>query len=200
MKRLLVVGEDALCCALGERLFAACLPGWQLAQTSINTQGITKLVPALERYAKQAKHVQPVLCIADTDGTCAADLLAKWLPSSTHAHFLLRLAVTEAESWLMADRAGFAQVLAVPMNKLPQRPDEEADPKRLLLTLARKSKKRLIRDEVVSSSDASKPGSGYNLHLCAFARTHWNARCAAQSSPSLARAMNRLASLGATHG
>jgi hypothetical protein len=200
MKQLLVVGEDALCCALGERLFAACLPGWRLAQTSINTQGITKLVPALARYANQAKHVQPVLCIADTDGQCAVKLLDSWLPTSAHAHFLLRLAVTEAESWLMADRDGFARELAVPLNKLPQRPDEEADPKRLLLTLARKSKKRLIRDELVSPTDPSKPGSGYNLHLCAFARTHWNARCAAQTSPSLARAMRSLEKLGANHG
>ena len=28
MKRILVVGEGALCCALGERLMAAGLPGW----------------------------------------------------------------------------------------------------------------------------------------------------------------------------
>lgn len=200
MKRMLVVGEDALCCALGERLFAACLPGWQLAQTSIDTKGITKLVPALERYAQQARHVQPVLCIADTDGQCAVNLLTSWLPTPAHEHFLLRLAVTEAESWLMADRDGFSRELAVPLNKLPQRPDDEADPKRLLLTLAKKSKKRLIRDEVVSHSDPSKPGSGYNLHLCAFARMHWNAHCAAQTSPSLARAMTRLETLGATHG
>ena len=43
MTQILVVGEDALCCALGERLVAACLPGWKLAQTSIDTKGVTKL-------------------------------------------------------------------------------------------------------------------------------------------------------------
>ncbi len=200
MKQILVVGEDALCCALGERLFTICLPDWQLAQAAINTRGITKLVPALPRYLEQAQHIQPVLCIADTDGKCAADLLSAWLPPFAHENFLLRLAVTEAESWLIADQEGFAQEIAVPLNKLPQHPDEAVDPKRLVLSLARKSKKRVIRDEVVSPIDPSKPGSGYNLHLCAFVKTHWNARRAAQTSPSLARAINRLETLGAKHG
>lgn len=199
MRRVLVVGEDALCCALGERLVSTCLQGWQLAQTPIDTKGVTKLAAALPRYLEQARHVQPVLCIADTDGRCVAELLSQWLPRPD-ARLVLRLAVREAESWVLADREGFAETLAVPLNKLPQAPDEESDPKRLILTLVRRSKKRLLRQEMVSPDDPSKPGSGYNLHLCAFVHQHWNARHAAQRSPSLARALRRLETLGADHG
>jgi hypothetical protein len=172
MKRILIVGEDALCCVLGERLVAACLPGWELAQTSIDTKGVTKLQPALARYLGLARKLYPVLCIADTDGQCAVEWLAKWLPQA-HAGFVLRLAITEAESWVLADRQGFAHTLAVPLNKLPQSPDEESDP--------------------------SKPGTGYNLHLGAFVCSQWDARRAAQHSPSLARAVQRLERLGVEH-
>jgi len=184
-----------LCCALGERLVASCLPGWQLAGPTIDTRGVTKLLAALPRYAQQAERVQPVLCIADTDGQCPVHLLAQCWAVRTAPRLLLRLAVTEAESWVIADRAGTAQALDVPLTRLPHRPDEEQDPKRLLLTLAARSKKRAIREELVSSSDRSKPGSGYNLHLGAFVRSHWDARRAALASPSLARAVNRVEAL-----
>ena len=198
MTRILVVGEDALCCALGERLVTSCLPCWKLAGPAIDTRGITKLLPALPRYAQQARHVQPVLCIADTDGQCAVDLRARWLPVPTeHRMLLLRLAVTEAESWLIADREGAAQALAIPLTRLPHRPDEEPDPKGLILTLAARSKKRAIREEVVSSGDPNRPGSGYNLHLSGFVRSYWDARRAALVSPSLARAVKRIGELKA---
>jgi hypothetical protein len=198
MRRILIVGEDSLCCALGERLVASCLPSWKLAGPAIDTRGITKLLPALPRYAQQARHVQPVLCIADTDGQCAVDLRARWLPVPTeHRMLLLRLAVTEAESWLIADREGAAQALAIPLTRLPHRPDEEPDPKGLILTLAARSKKRAIREEVVSTGNRNKPGSGYNLHLSTFVRSHWDARRAALVSPSLARAVKRIGELKA---
>lgn len=196
MKRILVVGEDALCCALGERLVAACLPDWKLARASIDTGGVTNLKADLSRYSQQAQHVQPVLCVADTDGQCAAKLRKKWLTRTASNRLLLRLAVTEAESWLLADREGFSQALNVALSKLPHRPDEESDPKRLIVTLAHKSKSRLIREEVVSGADRSKPGIGYNQHLCAFAQKQWDVQRAARASPSLARAVGRLKTLG----
>ena len=88
--RVLVVGEDALCCAFGERLVHTILPDWTLARESINTGGITKLKPNLYRYVEQAHHVQPVVCVADTDGRCPVDLvLARCLSNRTTAFLLL---------------------------------------------------------------------------------------------------------------
>jgi hypothetical protein len=195
MSRILVVGEDSLCCALGERLVQACLPRWKLPLPPIDTKGVTKLQAALPRYIEHATHVQPVLCVADTDGSCAAGLVQAWLPRKSCDRLLLRLAVTEAEGWALADASAFAGAFAVPLNKIPRSPDDIRDAKGTVLTLARRSKKRSIRDEVVSSADPSKPGAGYNLHLCSFVRNHWNVREAAQRSPSLQRAVQRLAAL-----
>ncbi|MCX7672925.1 hypothetical protein LCC91_08070 [Tepidimonas taiwanensis] len=194
MKRILVVGEDALCCALGKRLVEEVMPGWSLAGEPINKRGITELVPALPRYLNQARYVQPVLCIADTDGRCVRDLLRKWLSSLEirSCAFYLRLAVTEAESWVLADREKFAVHFGVSVTKIPHCTDEIDDPKRLILSLVRKSRSRIHRVEMVSESDAGKPGSGYNEHLQFFVKEVWRPLVGCSNSESLARAVRRL--------
>lgn len=188
MSRILVIGEDSLCCALGEQLVASILPDWTLAGPAIDTKGVTKLIAALPRYAEQARFVQPVICIADTDGQCVKQWLEKHSPARLHSHFLLRLAVNEAESWLIADQEGFAGALHVDKKKLPLRPDEVIDAKGLVLQVLAKSKLRPIRDEAVSRTDRTRQGPGYNLHLCNFVKSDWSAERARLASPSLARA------------
>jgi hypothetical protein len=195
VKQVLVVGEDALCCTLGERLALTLLPNWTLARESINTRGITKLVPSLSRYLEQAQHIQPIICIADTDGRCPVDLLKAWLRGRDDIRFVFRLAVAEAESWLLADRESLANFFGVSVAMIPSRPDEVANPKREVLSLAQRSRRRPIRSEVVSSLDPSKPGTGYNLHLCEYVRTHWRALLAAAQSPSLAKAIQGIRTL-----
>lgn len=187
MRCIFLVGEDVLCCALGERLIAHCLPQWALSPLPYNAQGVTKLQKRLTKYMGFSRQ-QPVLCIADTDGQCAVQLLHDWKIRPL-AGFALRLAVTEAESWVLADRQGFSKAFDVPLNKLPQHPDKERDPKRLILSLAARSKNRLPRAEMVSAHDSGKPGAGYTQHLADFVREHWDVENAAQHSPSLARAV-----------
>lgn len=195
MRDILVVGEDALCCALGARLVAHCLPGWRVPLTPISTGGVTKLRAALPRYRDQMARHQPVLCIADTDGACALEMLGEWLPKGPVPQFLLRLVVTEAEVWVMADREGFARAFGVPVSIISRSPEGLADPKRELLKLAGRSTKRPIRDEVFRIDEPSKPGSGYNLHLCNFVETLWSPAEAIDHSSSLLRAANALAVL-----
>lgn len=192
MKQLLVVGEDDLSCALGERLVMDMLPGWSLSAPPINTRGITKLVAAIPRYMQQARYVQPVLCVADTDQKCPVELISQWLPASDEHAFFLRLAVPEAESWVLADREQAARFFGVSIAQIVAQPESLPDPKREVLRLARKSSVRRVRQEVVSQSDINKQGSGYNVHLCGFVRSTWRATRAAEASPSLARAVQKL--------
>jgi len=195
MTQILVVGEDPLTCTLGEQLVRELLPKWIMPMVPINKKGITKLIPELPRFIEQARYIQPVLCIADTDGKCVKELIAKWLPKTLPRDFCLRLAVTEAESWLIADRKSIADYLGIPEIHVSKTPDDEIDPKRHLLNLARKSKNRDLRLELVSQTDNSKQGTGYNPRLCHFVKTHWSAKRAANNSPSLARALLRIAKL-----
>lgn len=187
----MVVGEDSLCCSLGERLVSSFLPEWRLAGPSIDTKGRTKLAPKMVSYLEQARHVQPVLCIADTDGECPALLHRSWLCRPID-QLLLRFAVVEAESWLLADRKGLADALKVPLSGIPREPDAEGDPKRVILNLSRKSTNRTVREELVSPSNPSRAGTGYGFHLSQFVRHKWNPVVAAEASPSLARAIRRL--------
>lgn len=198
MGRILVIGEDVLCCALGTRLVEEVL-GWELAQEPINSNGITKLVSALPRYVGIAK-IHPVLCIADADRQCVIVLLQKWLPGRRPEKFIFRLAVPEAESWLLADPEGLAEFFCIAPKHVPKSPDCIDDPKQAMLALARKSRRRYIKQEVVNERDSNKPGNGYNTHLSEFVRNHWDPEAARVRSPSLNRAVQRLQELAGASG
>lgn len=189
-----MVGEDGLCCALGERLVQQALPGWSLARASINTGGITKFLPALVRYAQQAQHVQPVLCVADTDMSCAVQLKNQWMPANSTDDFLLRFAVSEAESWLLADREAIALFFGIAEANVPRNPDSLDDPKLEILRLAKRSS-GMLRREMISPNDLQKPGTGYNVHLQKFAREKWRPIVARHHSESLNRALLDVARL-----
>lgn len=193
MPGMYVIGEDALTCALGARLveeITQCAPTLPL----INTHGVTRLQAALRRYFGLV-NVAPVLCLADTDGKCVIELIKRWAPHGMPSNFLMRFAVTEAESWLLADIEAFANFLHVPQSKMPQSSDELDNPKKKIVDLASRSSKRLLRQEMVSERDSSKPGVGYNIHLREFAAHYWRPLEAAKVSPSLARAILSLRKL-----
>ncbi|WP_157146215.1 hypothetical protein [Achromobacter insuavis] len=195
MSRILIIGEDVLCCSVGEKIIAALMPEWQLAGPSIDAKGITKLTPNLGRYAQQAQYVQPVFCIADTDGNCPVDLISIWRPLYASRDFVFRLADAEIESWILADRSGFSSHFQVTANKIPGNIDKVADPKRLILNLISRSRKRIFRDEMVSPTDLNKRGSGYNIHLKNFVRNKWSLDNARENSSSLNRAISNLTEL-----
>ncbi len=197
MSSILVVGEDELCCVLGSRLVQACLPTWTLALTPINKRGVTRLAAEVPRYVNYARNVHPVLCIADTDGKCPASLSSAWQAKGRNDDFLLRLAVQEAESWVLADADALAQALAIPPGIVPRDPDNLADAKSTLVGLARRSSKRSVRRDFVSDFDQTKPGSGYVRALCDVVKANWRAIVASDRSPSLGRAIKRLEELGA---
>lgn len=75
----------------------------------------------------------------------------------------------------------------------PLNTDNIPNPKEFLVPLARRSKKRRLRDELVPEPGAKIPvGYGYNTRLMEFIREHWNLERAATISPSLKRTLDRL--------
>ncbi|MBS3996906.1 MAG: hypothetical protein KGZ67_06140 [Hydrogenophaga sp.] len=198
MKQLLVVGEDELSCSLGQQLVAQVLPAWKLSRDPINKRGVTKLIPELHRFVEQSRF-QPVLCIADTDRMCPVQWLKDWSPNVMHHQFFLRLAVPEAESWVLADRKAMSEFFKISAAQIKADPEQLNDPKREVLRLALKSKVRRLRDEMVSTTDITKTGSGYNVHLSALVRENWQASRASERSSSLERAIRRLTEFGNAH-
>ena len=129
----------------------------------------------------------------DSPRDCPPRLIRSWVKGILNPRFCFRVAVMEVESWIMADRAGFANFLSIPIHRIPFPTDAILNPKEFLVSLARRSRKRRLRDELVPEPGAKIPvGYGYNTRLMEFVREHWNLERAASGSPSLKRTLDRI--------
>lgn len=190
------VGEDEVCCSLARALIAQSeVQG--IAKYSNIAGGFGAFVSDVERMNRVAANSMPVLMLADADqDPCVVNQVRNWMPRHPAPAFSMRLAVREAESWILADREGFSQFLEVSPDVLPPAPDTLDDPKQALLAIVRRSRKRILREEMLPARRSSAPvGLGYNIHLTDFISNHWSATRAMERSPSLARAIPRIADL-----
>ena len=136
-----------------------------------------------------------VLIDLDHDAECAPLAVAEWLPAP--ARFMrLRVAVREVEAWLLADRERMASFLKVPLELMPHDPDGLTDPKLRVVDLARRSRQRDIRvDLVPRDGSRRKEGPAYGSRLIEFAGQMWRPDRAAERSDSLRRCRKRIAEL-----
>ncbi len=142
----------------------------------------------------------PVFMLTDQDSPnqCPPQLIQSWVKGEQNPKFFLRVAVMEVESWIMADRRGFADFLSIPLDRIPQDTDAIPQPKEFLVSLARLSKKTSLREEIVPKTGAtSKVGPRYNSRLGEFVRINWNIGRATSSSISLKRTLVRLGTFDA---
>jgi hypothetical protein len=132
----------------------------------------------------------------DSPQTCVPELIQSWVKAPLNPGFFLRVAVMEIESWIMADRGALAAFLSIPVNRIPSTPDNILQPKEFLVSLARKSRKKSLRDQLVPRKGAAttKVGPEYNNCIGEFVRVHWDLERAAVVSPSLKRTLNRIRS------
>jgi len=146
----------------------------------------------VSRFNHAARYT-PFIILADLDNEdCPPGLVNRWLPHGRNSNLILRIAVHEVEAWLMADREHLAEFLGIPVAKIPQQTDDCNEPKLLLVNLARHSRKRHIREDLVPMlGSTSKVGRNYTGQLIRFAISAWRVDDAARRySPSLDRAMN----------
>lgn len=135
----------------------------------------------------------PFLVLADLEDDCAPKQISEWFTIPKHHNLLFRIAVREIESWLLADRTGFASFLNIRKKLIPVNPDKINDPKRLLINLVKKSPKRTLRQAIVPSpGKTAKIGPDYNGQLSLFIFNSWNITEAMENSESLRRAVNSL--------
>ena len=85
-----------------------------------------------------AKRGVPFLVGTDLDRyDCPPALISDWLAQPKHHNLLIRVAVHEAEAWVLADREGFASFLGISAAKIPEDVEALAKPKETLIQLAR---------------------------------------------------------------
>jgi hypothetical protein len=133
-----------------------------------------------------------VLRDLNNDAPCPGALIAQRLPSPAPL-MCYRIAVRETESWLLADRERAAAYLSVALSRLPANPEVVIDPKRELVKIARHSKRRAIRDDVVpEKGSTARVGPGYVARITEYVVNHWRPVVAASSSRSLSRRLSAL--------
>ncbi len=158
--------------------------------------GKATLLRQLSGY-NQAARLRPwiVLVDLDRDAECAPPARAQWLPTPA-AHMCLRIAVREVESWLLADRETLAVFLAVAHSRIPVHPEDLDNPKETLVNLARGSRRRDIRVDMVPRQQSGRSeGPAYASRLIEYAQGPWRPDVAMQHADSLQRLCSRVAAL-----
>ena len=152
----------------------------------------------LERKAPELNRAAngiTVFMLTDLDSPrdCPPRLIRSWIRGTLNPKFFFRVAVMEVESWVMADRIEFAAFLSIPLHRIPSPTDDILNPKEFLISLARRSGKKAIREALVPTRGATlSVGNQYNTLLSEFVQNHWDLERAATASPSLKRTLDRL--------
>jgi len=127
-----------------------------------------------------------VLRDLDHDAECAPTLSRLLLPSPS-PHMRLQVSVRAVEAWLLADADAVSEALAISVARVPRDPETIPDPKNALVALARRSRKKAVREAVVPPhGTTARVGPGYSEFLTQFASLAWRPDVAAQRSESLA--------------
>lgn len=158
--------------------------------------GKATLLRQLHSY-NQAAQFWPwiVLVDLDRDAECAPPARTQWLPT-TATHMCFRIAVREIESWLLADRETLADFLGVALSRIEANPEALDDPKATLVNLARRSRRRGIRVDMVPRPESGRSeGPAYTSRLIEYAQGFWRPEIAAQHADSLQRLCRRVAEL-----
>ncbi len=156
--------------------------------------GKSHLQKRAEEFNRSAAGPSYFFMLTDLDSPqdCPPNLIQSWVKGPLHPRFFLRVAVMEVESWVMADRRAIAAFLEI-SDEIPRRTDEILHPKEFLISLARKSRARKLREDIVTEKRGTlKPGPRYNPRLIQFVQEFWNLERAAAGSPSLKRTVERL--------
>lgn len=145
------------------------------------------------RGFNQAAIVNPHFMLTDLDNyPCVIELKADWIDFGVNSNFIFRIAVREVESWILADKTGIATFFNIAAVLIPDSPDLLQDPKNTLIQLARRSRKRVIREDIVPINANATIGPNYNGCLSEFIYHSWNIERAIMRSPSLLKAYNHL--------
>ncbi len=187
--------EDLLSENVLRRIVAAVRPELTIWQV-VRKNGSGYLRTRARDFNRTAQSV-PVFMLADQDRAevCPAELIETWLGVPPAPNLLFRVAVMEIESWVMADRRAFAGFLSIRGESIPENPDTILRPKELIVSLARKSRRRDIREDLVPARGSTAAvGPAFNARLGEFVATAWDPTRAAEGSASLMKAVMRLRS------
>lgn len=150
----------------------------------------------LRAFCELARNI-PVLLLTDLDQReCAPSLKEDWFSRDEQPENLVfRVCEREVEAWLLADQDGLRALLGGRIGRIHQDPDGLEDPKRELLSLAKRARSHIQSDLLPERGSTATVGLGYNSVLSEFVSGQWSAERARERSDSLARAITSLENL-----
>jgi hypothetical protein len=159
------------------------------------------LLQRLQGFNSAARHTPWVVLVdLDRDTDCAPPFRDNWLPHPA-TMMCFRVAVRAVEAWLLADRERIAAFMGVSESVVPAAPEAEDDPKAAMIGLARRSRRREIRmDMVPRPASGRRVGPAYPSRLVEFVtdtESGWRPEVAARRCDSLRRCLGRIAELAA---
>ena len=159
-------------------------------------EGKPLLQKKIEGYNNAARRSPWVVLVdLDHDEECAPLLRNEWLPQPA-SKMCFRIAVREVEAWLLADRKGIASFLGVSQSAVPRDPEAVADPKKTMVDLARRSRRRTISEDMVPREGSGRDvGPAYSSRMIEFVRNAWSPAAAMETSDSLRRCVECLTKL-----
>lgn len=144
------------------------------------------------RSFNEAARFTPFIVLTDLDMIdCVPKLLEEWISFNKSQNLFFNVAIREAEAWLIADRRGFANYLGVSASSVERNVEDIIDPKQYIVSMARRSRKRYIREGIIPAGTA-KVGKLYNSILEKFIQEEWNIQEAKANSISLTRFITKL--------
>ena len=165
---------------------------------TFNKRGCGNIKREMRKYNDIAG-TYPVIVLVDLDTTdCAPLLIDEFVDFSPNRKLVFRVAVREVEAWLLADRRNLADFLGVGINKIPARSEEVADPKDKLISIARRSRKREIKEDIPpETASMAEIGKNYNGRLKEFVIREWDIDGARQtlSGKSLDKAIDAIGAI-----
>jgi len=156
-------------------------------------QGKSHLLKRLEGYNQAARRSPWVVLVdLDTDADCAPPFRTTCLPQAERL-MCFRVAVRAVEAWLLADAKRLAGFLGVPVSRMPRNPEAVEDPKGVVVDLARQSRQRAIKEDMVPRRGSGRRvGPAYAARLTKFVQdtdAGWRPDTAAEQSYSLSRCL-----------
>jgi hypothetical protein len=132
------------------------------------------------------------IILADLDfDECAPKLVNDWLNENKHHNLILRIAVPEVESWLIADTQNFSRYFNIPKEEIREDVEDLHDAKEYLFFLIRKYCKKDIQDDILPKG-TSTTGKGYNKRMLKYISSYWKPYNAQKNSDSLFRCIKEI--------
>ena len=161
--------------------------------TIYGKKGKSSLRRQIQGYNHAARQLPwMVLVDLDRDAECAPPLCEEWVPNPA-PYLCFRVVVREIESWLMADAESLAGFLSVRPGRITADPEQIQEPKAEMIGLARRSRRREIREDMVPREGSGRSvGPAYASRLIEYVETLWRPGVAMDRAESLRRAMTCL--------